>query len=155
MLGFDYEPGLYYYNVGDGPTRNWDDFRTIGFISAGNRNPWLAAILRFNPGDVVAAYLKGRGFVGIGLVSDHARPVAEVIIKGKRLLDHNPRCQQMHTEYAAPVKWIAAVKRDQAKWKRKAGLFTTQLVRASLDSQPKTVKFLEAMFNVNIDDLLK
>ncbi len=156
LPGFDYEPGLYYYNVGEDPTsRNWDDFRTIGFISASNRGRWLAAILRFKPGDVVAAYLKGRGFVGVGTVTDHAKPISDVIIKRKWLLDYRLHGKQIHSEYVAPVKWAATVTRDQAKWKPKAGLFTTQLVRASLDNQPKTKAFLEAMFNVSIDGLLK
>ncbi|MYA28819.1 MAG: GIY-YIG nuclease family protein [Nitrospira sp. SB0672_bin_25] len=158
LLGFDYQPGVYYYNVGEGPTsqnRNWDDFRTLGFISAGSKNPWLRAIRQFKSGDIVAAYLKGHGFVGIGRVTDSARPATEVVIKGKRLLDHRLRGHNMHSDYVAQVKWIAAVPRDQAKWERKAGLFTTQLVRASLDKQPKTKAFLEAMFSISFDDLLK
>ena len=41
-----------------------------------------------------------------------------------------------------------------AKWKSKSGLFTTQLVRASLDNQPKTVSFLEEKFDLNFEEIL-
>ena len=155
LSGFDYQRGLYYYNVGDGPTRNWEDFRTFGFISAGNRNPWRAAILGLRPGDVVAAYLKKHGFVGVGILNDRAKPIREVIIKDKPLLSHSLRCRQMQSEYVAPVKWVVAVRRSQAKWQPKAGLFTTQLVRASLDGQPKTVAFLETAFGIDVAELLR
>ncbi len=155
LSGFDYQGGLYYYNVGEGPGRNWDDCRTFGFIAAGNRNPWRAAILGLKPGDVVAAYLKKHGFVGIGILRDQAKPIREVTIKDKPLLSHNLRCRRMQGEYVAPVKWVVAVRRSQAKWKPKAGLFTTQLVRASLDGQPQTVAFLETAFGIKMAELLK
>jgi hypothetical protein len=57
-------------------------------------------------------------------------------------------------EYVAPVEWAAAVERGQAKWQTKAGIFTTQLVRASLDGQPKTIAFLDKEFTVNIRELV-
>ena len=141
LSGYDYQRGFYYYNVGEGETRNWDDFRKFGFIAAGNRTPWREAILAFQKGDAVAAYLKKHGFVGIGVLTGRAKPIREVTIKGKPLLSYNLCCSNMHGEYVAPVRWAVDVERSQAKWKSNAGLFTTQLVRASLDGQPKTVSF--------------
>ena len=35
LSGFDFKNGLYYYNVGEGFHRNWDDYVEYGFISAG------------------------------------------------------------------------------------------------------------------------
>ena len=162
LSGFDYQSGAYYYNVGEGLHRNWDDYKKFGFISAGQGTRWRDAILGFKKGDVVAAYLKNRGFVGIGVLTDRAKPIREVTIKDKLLLSHNLCCQRMSDhaesdeccEYVAPVKWAAAAERDQAKWKEKADLFTTTHVRASLDAQPKTIAFLEREFGVNIRELV-
>ena len=163
LSGFDYQGGLYYYNIGEGPHRNWDDYRKFGFISAGQGTRWRDAMLGFQKEDVVAAYLKGRGFVGIGILNDRAKPIREVIIKGKPLLSYNLCCPRMDDnvesdelcEYVAPVKWIAAVERSRAKWKSNAGLYTTTHVRASLDGQPKTVSFLEAEFGIDVAELVR
>jgi len=135
LTGFDYRCGFYYYNIGEGPHRNWDDYREFGF----------------NEGDVVAAYLKGAGFVGIGKLCSAAKPIKQVLIGGKPLLSHNLRCSGMADnessvelcEYVATVKWLKAVDRAEAKMQRKSGIYTTTHVRASLDGQPKTVAFLE------------
>ena len=162
LSGFDYQRGVYYYNVGEGTHRNWDDYRGLGFISAGQGVRWRDAMLGFQKGDVVAAYLKNHGFVGIGVLTDRAKPIREVTIKGKPLLSHNLRCPRMAEnaesdelcEYVAPVKWAAAVEREQAKWKAKAGIYTTTHMRASLDGQPKTMAFLEREFGVNVRELV-
>jgi hypothetical protein len=120
-------------------------------------------MLGLEKGDVVAAYLKKRGFVGIGCITERAKPIRNVSIKGKPLLNHALRCHRMGDnaesndlcEYVATVKWVAAVGRDQAKWKSKTGLYTTTHVRASLDGQPKTIAFLEREFGVSVRKLVK
>ena len=158
LTGFDYQCGIYYYNVGECLYRNWDDYLQFGFISAGQGVRWRDAMLGFHEGDVIAAYLKGSGFVGIGQLTSRAKPVREVTISGKPLLSHNLRCQNMADnaesndlcEYVATVKWINAVDRANAKWKAKAGIYTTTHVRASLDGQPATIAFLEDAFGVNM-----
>lgn len=83
LSGFDFRCGIYYYNVGEGPYRNWDDYVQFGFISAGQGSRWRDAMRGFEEGDVVAAYLKGCGFVGIGQLAvrqthsrcDHQRQI--------------------------------------------------------------------------------
>jgi hypothetical protein len=162
LSGFDYQSGIYYYNIGEGTHRNWDDYMKFGFISAGQGARWRDAMLAFQKGDVVAAYLKNYGFVGIGVLTDRAKPIRAVTIKGKPLLSHSLLCQRMsdnaesdeRCEYVAPVKWATAVERSQAKWKSKAGIYTTTHVRASLDAQPKTIAFLEKEFGVSIRELV-
>lgn len=162
LSGFDYKNGIYYYNVGEGPHRNWDDYVRYGFISAGQGTRWRDAMLGFNPKDVLVAYLKQYGFVGIGKIKNKAQMIREVHINGKRLLDLLLRCRNMDdnsksqelSEYVCLVKWIKAVSRDEAKWRSFPKLYTTTHVRASLDGQPDTVRFIEEQFNVNIRDLL-
>jgi hypothetical protein len=158
LAGFDFRRGIYYYNVGEGEHRDWDDYVQFGFISAGQGARWRDAMRGFNEGDVIAAYLKGRGFVGIGKLTSHARPIREVTMKGKPLLSHDLHCKNMADnvnsdklcEYVATVKWLRTVDRANAKWEQKAGLYTTTHVRASLDGQPDTIKFLSHEFDVDL-----
>ena len=83
LSGFDYRSGVYYFNVGQGAHWRWADCRKYGFISAGQGPQWARAIRGFNVGDILAAYLKGKGFVGIGQVTEKARPIREVKINGR------------------------------------------------------------------------
>lgn len=158
IADFDYRRGIYYYNVGEGPNRNWDDYVKFGFISAGGGARWRDAILGFQEGDVVVAYLKNHGFVGLAQVTVPARPISQVKINDQPLLKCALKCKGMdrgvdspqESEYVALVRWLATTERSKAKWQRNAGLYTTTHVRASLDGQPKTIAFIEAAFGVNL-----
>ncbi|MEK7404066.1 MAG: GIY-YIG nuclease family protein, partial [Acidobacteriota bacterium] len=162
LSGFDFRNGLYYYNVGEGPHRNWEDYVEFGFISAGQGARWRDAMLGFNEGDAVAAYLKRRGFVGVGRILSRARRIREVKIQGRPLLELPLRCRKMEdncedperSEYVCLVEWLRSVSREQAKWRSVPKLYTTALVRASLDGQPETVKFLEEEFKVSIKEVI-
>ena len=84
------------------------------------------------------------------------------MVEGKPLLSHDLRCKGMKQnaesndlcEYVALVKWKRKTKRDEAKWKRKAGLYTPQAVRASLDGQPTTIEFLEQEFEIKLREIV-
>lgn len=162
LPGFDFQNRLFYFNVGEGrgERRLWDECRKYHFIAAGHGPRWRDAICQFRPGDIFAAYLKGAGFVGIGRIKESAKMARDVRIDGKPLLQLCPIMDQDadsedFSEYAARVEWIRAVPRAEAKMKRKAGIYTTPLLRASLDGQPRTVDFLAKEFDVNFQELLK
>lgn len=158
LSGFDYRNGIYYYNVGEGPHRNWDDYVEFGFISAGQGIRWRDAMLGFNPGDVFAAYLKRHGFVGIGRIKTSAQMIRDVRIGNKPILDLKLQCVNMNdncssrdlSEYVCLVEWLKTAPREKAKWRLSPKLYTTTHVRASLDGQPETVSFLENEFGVEI-----
>ena len=162
LSGFDYQNGLYYYNVGEGPTRNWNDYVNFGFISAGQGTRWRDAMLGFNPGDVFAAYLKRYGFVGVGQIKSRAQMIRNVRIGNKDLLSLPLSCQNMNdnyeseelSEYVCIVQWFKTVPRDQAKWRSSPKLFTSTHVRASLDGQPETVSFIEEQFGLEIRKII-
>lgn len=161
LPGFDFQNCVYYYNVGEGKHRNWDDYTTYGFISAGQAPRFRDAMLGFEIGDIVVAYLKKYGFVGVGRIIKTAKPVREVLINKKPLLNIPLKCKNIgdnsendeKSEYVALVDWISTVYRENAKWKSKSGLFTSQLVRASLEAQTTTIEFLEKEFNINFAEL--
>jgi uncharacterized protein len=161
LSGFDYLEGIYYFNVGEGPHRQWSDCKRFGFISAGQGPRWRDAICTFQTGDIVAAYLKGSGFVGIGRITEPARPIRSVKIKELMLTGYPLDCKGMSDniasdelcEYVALVDWCRSVEPDDAHWLPKSGLFTTQLVRASLEGQPDTLSFLEDKFKINLKEI--
>jgi hypothetical protein len=162
LSGFDYQNGIYYYNVGEGEHRNWDDYIRFGFISAGQGRRWRDAILGFNPGDIFVAYLKGHGFVAVGRIKTKAAMARDILIDGHPFLSLPLLCALMGdnstdpelSEYVCLVDWIKAVPKGEAKWRSTPKLYTTTHVRASLDGQPETMKFLEAEFGVNLRDLI-
>lgn len=162
LSGFDFQNGIYYYNVGEGDHRNWDDYLKYGFISAGQGIRWRDAILGFHKGDVFVAYLKGHGYVGVGKILERAKPIREVIIDQQFLLDLDLKCSIMSdnsdnlekSEYVALVEWVKAVPREKAKWQPKTGLYTTTHVRASLDRQKRTIEFVQKEFDVEIYELI-
>jgi hypothetical protein len=119
LSGFDYQNGIYYYNVGEGEHRNWDDYLKFGFISAGQGRRWRDAMLGFNPGDVWAAYLKGHGFVGVGKILTKAAMARDVIKDGQPFLSLPMSCLLMGdnstdpelSEYVCLVDWVTTVPR--------------------------------------------
>jgi hypothetical protein len=163
LAGFDFENDIYYVNIGEGAHRDWNDCKKYGFLSAGGENQiWKTQICKLAKGDVVAAYLARHGYVGIGIVEEQAKPLREFIVNGlplsEQTLTQPGMCQRMHsdelTEYLARVTWIKAVEKNEAHFKSNAGLFTTQLIRASLSGQPTTIAFIEKSFGISIRDLL-
>lgn len=161
ISGFDFQNGVYYYNVGEGSARNWDDYRRYNHISAGGKEPqWKRAILGFEPGDVFAAYLKGHGFVGIGRIEESAKPMRDAMYNGQPLIEqdltsekagHDLESDEL-CEYVCNVTWIETVPRSEAK--KEPDIFTSQHVRASLDNQPDTIEFLNEEFGVDLRELV-
>lgn len=163
MHGFDFQNGIYFYNTGEGECRNWDDYLKFGFISAGQGKRWRDAMLGFNSGDICVAYLKKHGFVGVGKIISEAKPIREVMIGKTPLLSMPMNCKNMDlnsdsdekSEYVCLVSWIKAYPRSEAKWVRKSGLYTPELVRASLAGQPKTLTFIEEQFKINLKEYIR
>lgn len=163
LFGFDYEHQLYYFNCGENDARNWDDFRRYSYISAGWGPRYRDAMLGFHPGDIIVAHLKKYGYVGIGRILTPAQPIRDVRIDDQRLLDmplipptpnHDVNDKEQ-CEYVCRVKWIKSVTREKAKWVSNSGLYTTPMVRASLEKQKTTTDFLEKEFGVDFKKLLR
>ena len=165
LSGFDFQNGIFHYNVGEDvhhKHRNWEDYVKYGFISAGQGKRWRDAMLGFQKGDVIAAYIKRHGFVGVGKIIQPAKRIRDVEIGGKQLLDLDLAAKTMssnsddpvNSEYVALVEWVKTVPREQAKFKRKSGLYAPQRVRASLDNQPMTIDFIDREFGVDLRSLV-
>jgi hypothetical protein len=163
LFGYDFDHGVYYFNVGECDFRNWDDWYRFGFISAGWGTKYRDCIKSLDEGDIVVAYLSKRGYVGVGRVKAVAARIRDIKVDGIRLLrqpliapnaDHDLEDDEL-CEYVCLVQWIRKVPREKAKWKPKSGLFTTPQIKASLESQKKTISFVESEFDISFDRLAK
>lgn len=161
IFGFDYENTLYYVNVGEGEHRCWEDCRKFGFLSAGQDwEKWGRKLYVLEVGDIVAAYLKGRGYVGIGKVTAKAITATDFRFKGVPLGASDlsrPKLLALEkgikdSEHLVAIEWIRSVSSTDAKWKT-PGIYSTPLVVASLENQTETISFLEKAFDVNFDSL--
>lgn len=162
LFGYDFDNQFYYYNVGENLARNWDDYYKYSFISAGWGSKFRDTMLAFHEGDIVAAYLKKHGFVGVGRITQTARMIRDVMINGRPLLeyplkatsaDHDIDNEDL-CEYVCLVKWLARAPRGKAKKSSSRKLFTNPQIRASLENHRKTVEFIEREFRVNIERAL-
>lgn len=161
LAHFDFKNGLYYVNVGEGIHRCWEDCKKYGFLSAGQHPKYSDPIRTLEEGDIVVAYLKGHGYVGIGRVNQKAVKVNDFKIDNRLLSSYDLKVLNIYdnshdenSEFLVKINWIKAVDQENAKWKAKNGLFASQLVKASLQGQPKTIEFLEKEFNIDFADLM-
>ena len=163
LHNFDYETGVYYLNIKEGAHRNWDDLRNYGFISAGGGVRWRDQIKKFRKNDIIAAYLIGFGYVGVGRILGEAEMISLAKDASGRSICELELAQpntfefansKTKSEYAAPIEWVKSVPREQAKWESNSGLYASQLVRASLEKQRITLEYLNKEFDINIHELL-
>ena len=158
---FDFHNSIYYGNVSEGDHRSWEDCREFGFIAAGGGRNWSEQLDRLNPGDVLAAYCAGSGFVGVGIVRARAVRVRQFRRRGQSLTQSKLKIPKLFeraddrefAQYLVEVDWKKTVPRDEAKFRRNSGLYTPQRVVASLANQPVTRKFVEEVFDVSLDAL--
>lgn len=133
IVGFDYNHQLWYFNVGDGEHRRWEDNITYSYVGAGQKRIFRDFIDGLAPGDVIAAYLSGKGYVGIGKISGQAKPAKEFRLSDGSLLIDKPGLAPNikdnlndldNCEWMSPVKWVKTVGRKEAHFQKNVGLFT-------------------------------
>lgn len=163
LYGFDYQNGIYYFNVGEPEYRAWADCRKYGFLSAGHGKIWGEQAKSLRVGDIVAAYLSGKGYVGVGVVSESAVKAKDFRIDGKRLDALDLVCKRIiedgdddeKAEYPFCVEWKASCDASEAKSVRNKGLFASPMAKASLQNQPKTIDFVSSEFGIDLRGLLQ
>ena len=161
VSGFDFDNGLYLVNIGEWVHRCWADCREFGFLSAGQGVVYSKPMKSLEIWDIVIPYLAGSGYVGVGRVKEKAIKVDDFRYEGKTLnqfkLQRSAIFENSHnenSEYLVKIDWIVSVDKKDAKWIPNFGLFSTQLVKASLERQKKTIEFLEKEFSLNFKVLL-
>lgn len=126
----------FYVAFGEGESRNWEDARKYGFISAGG-GTWFTRTLKvLTPGVRVWACVPNEGYVGVGVVRSESTPVRDfgIQIDGKErpLLELPLRATAMNhdvddperSEHVVAVDWIKTLPIEDAVWEK--GMFANQ-----------------------------
>lgn len=129
--------GEFYACFGHGESRNWDEGRHYGFISAGGGGWYSNTLNLLNIGDRVWVKAPGYGFVGVGEVTGpreaftnfkipgvdgEDRAAVELFDKASYHRDQIEDPERM--EYFVPIKWIKTVPLEEAV--NDIGLFGNQ-----------------------------
>lgn len=148
--------GIWYVNVGEGPSRAWEDMRRFGFIAAGGGEIYSGPLRRLEESSRIVAYQKQAGYVGYGTVTAPAVIAKDFRTENGLLLDESlvqpglahDRDDPKLAEHTVGVDWIKAVPVSEAKWLD--GLFANQHIVCKL-RHSKTLEFLQEQFEIKLD----
>jgi hypothetical protein len=127
--------GEYYVSFGDAASRDWNDARQYGFISAGGGSWYSQTLKLLSPGDRVWVKIPKVGYVGVGRVTESAQAAKDFKVstpQGERpaleVLRHADRYKPYvddpdKSEYFVRVQWLDSVPAAQAV--NELGLFGT------------------------------
>ena len=126
----------YYVSFGECETRNWEDARKYGFVSAGGGRWYSKTLSILTPGSRVFVLIPKVGYVGVGIVKKETIPVKDfkVQINGQEvpILQTPVRASDLGkyadnpdlSEYLVKVEWIKTFSASQAIWAK--GMFANQ-----------------------------
>lgn len=150
--------GEYYVSFGE-DSRNWEDARKHGFISAGGGSWYSKTLNLLSPGDRIWVNIPHNGYVGVGIVSSEAVPAKDSIfqengtavkmnelsLKG-RYFDCSDDPEK--AEYVVQVQWIKTVRRSEAI--KELGFFGNQnsVCRPLTEKWTFTVDRLKKLWNI-------
>ncbi|MBQ9686239.1 MAG: DUF91 domain-containing protein [Oscillospiraceae bacterium] len=126
--------GEYYASFGEG-SRNWEDARKYGFISAGGGSWYSKTLSLLSPGDRVWVNIPHTGYVGVGIVTEPAQQAKDAIFEHKgekvKMADLSLRGDYLYSaddpenaEYVVKVQWIKTVHTSEAV--KELGFFGNQ-----------------------------
>ena len=126
--------GEYYASFGE-DSRNWEDARKYGFISAGGGSWYTKMLSLLSPGDHVWVNIPHTGYVGVGIVTESAQQASDAAfdVKGEKvkMADLSLRGDYLYSsddsenaEYVVKVKWIKTVRTSEAV--KELGFFGNQ-----------------------------
>lgn len=110
--------GEFYVSFGDPHSRNWEEARRYGFISAGGGSWYSQTLKQLQPGDRVWVKIPATGYVGVGIVQSAVEPASSFTINtedGEKLAMDVLKYRDLYqrnaddpdkSEYFVPVKWL-------------------------------------------------
>ncbi|MBG6248546.1 MULTISPECIES: nuclease [Symbiopectobacterium] len=128
--------GEFYVSFGDPHSRNWEEARRYGFISAGGGSWYSQTLKQLQPGNLVWVNIPKTGYVGVGIVQSAVEPASSFTINtedGEKLamdvLKHSDLYRQHadeseKSEYFVPVKWLET--RTEQEAVNEVGFFGNQ-----------------------------
>jgi hypothetical protein len=152
--------GEYYISFGHDAERSWDDALKLGFISGGGGTWYSRTLFQLKVGDRIWVNIPHTGFVGVGRVTETAKPVQESIFgaddKFGNLFDIGVKANyhreaiddEDRAEYVVQVKWNKAVPMAEAV--KEVGFFGNQhtVCKPSTPRWSHTVKRLKEIWNI-------
>jgi hypothetical protein len=141
------EPWNGEYYVSFGGACSWSDARKYGFISAGGGSWYSQTLKMLSPGDRVWVKIPGKGYVGVGRVTETIQTGAEFSVKTKdgerpalEVLDNSEQLRAKavdpeRAEHFVRVEWLDA--RPESEAVIEVGLFGNQ----NTVCQPTTPKW--------------
>jgi hypothetical protein len=148
----------FYFSLGEGPHRNWEDCLKYGFVSAGGGRWYSNTLQLLQPGARVFVCIPKVGYVGVGSVEETVVPMSDfkVEVDGQliSILKAPLKATNMNSssdnpnlcEYAVRVKWDKVVSRENAFWEK--GMFANQNSACKLRNK-FTLERLTALFDLN------
>jgi len=149
LKGTDTYP--FFVNVGEGPHRNWEDFRQYGFFCAGNGERFAKQMQAIPAGAEVYLYLSQYGYVAKAKTKSIALPMDQYLVNGSPLKDlplaapdakehlgNHELC-----EWLISVEWEKSLDRNDAI--RQKGLYVHVATSCRI-KDPITVKYLREVF---------
>ncbi len=147
--------GHWFVNVGEGESRNWEDNRKYGFLSAGGAEKYSRPLQKLEEGSEVFAYLKENGYVGYGIVTSEAQMITEFRVGPDSVpltdlqLDapnsFHDRDNPALCEWVVGIDWGKTFPKTEAQWFN--GAFANQNIVCKL-RDPRTLEFLKRVFGV-------
>lgn len=110
--------GEFYVSFGDPHSRNWDEARRYGFISAGGGSWYSQTLKQLQPGNRVWVKIPATGYVGVGIVQSGVEPASSFTVnteEGEKLAMDVLKFRELYrknaddpdkSEYFVAVKWL-------------------------------------------------
>jgi len=116
--------GQYYLSYGVDKQRSWEDAMKYGFVSAGGGSWYTSPLNNLETGSRIWVNIPHIGYVGVGIVTEEAKPVREtnIILNGQETsffdlqLNANYHKEQPpeKEEYLVKVDWLKTVPKNEA-----------------------------------------
>ena len=151
--------GEYYASFGE-DSRNWEDAREYGFISAGGGSWYSKTLSLLSPGDRVWVNIPHTGYVGVGTVTESVQQAKDAVfnVKGERvkMADLSLRGSYLYSaddpenaEYIVKVQWTKTVQASDAV--KELGFFGNQnsVCRPLTEKWNYTVERLKKLWGID------
>ncbi|MFS7306805.1 nuclease [Rahnella inusitata] len=150
--------GEFYVSFGDPNSRNWEEARRYGFISAGGGSWYSQTLKQLQPGDRVWVKIPATGYVGVGIVQSAVEPASSFTLNtedGEKLALDVLKQGELYrenaddpdkSEYFVPVKWLET--RTEQDAVNEVGFFGNQntVCKPTTPKWRHTVDKLKRMF---------
>lgn len=141
--------GEFYVSFGEGENRHWSDARQHGYVAAGGGSWYSNTLNQLEPNDRIWVNVPGRGYVGVGRVTEKATPITSFMLADgsgqkrpvKEVVTSTPSAEvpQEELEYFVKVDWIKTVPLSEAI--KEKGFFGNQ----NSVAKPKAKKWIHTI----------